>query len=174
MLGTARVNHSERIFFLVLTCRTYCVLPCGKMYSKCWEGKREKMHSQPKKCNRIGVSRTRSGVIHHPNLSLIYWVIPFHPFMLVVRFLQLCRQLAQTNEIFIFLKVSLLTCHGKQISIHSNIFLRNLLYFLQFLSRIPVKGMEGGSPFSVGGISAGGWIRLLDWTMWWGKGFLAP
>ena len=173
MLGTARVNHSERIF-LVLTCRTYCVLPCGKMYSKCWEGKREKMHSQPKKCNRIGVSRTRSGVIHHPNLSLIYWVIPFHPFMLVVRFLQLCRQLAQTNEIFIFLKVSLLTCHGKQISIHSNIFLRNLLYFLQFLSRDSCQGNGGWVAVFSWRNFGRGWIRLLDWTMWWGKGFLAP
>lgn len=145
---------------MVLTCRTYCVLPCGKMYSKCWEGKREKMHSQPKKCNRIGVSRTRSGVIHHPNLSLIYWVIPFHPFMLVVRFLQLCRQLAQTNEIFIFLKVSLLTCHGKQISIHSNIFLRNLLYFLQFLSRDSCQGN-------------GGWVAVFSWRNF-GRGMDPP
>ena len=40
-------------------------------------------------CNRIGVSGSRSWAIDHPNLSLTYWVIPFHPFMLLGSFLKL-------------------------------------------------------------------------------------
>lgn len=40
-------------------------------------------------CDQIGASGSRSWVIGHPNSNLVSWVVPIHPFILLLSFLAL-------------------------------------------------------------------------------------